>query len=152
MINLGWALTGYFCLSFVLFLALSNTIAGGIFYIFLLLPFYALVLLFWWIYVWSNRTRSARPKYWTWILVLVLQIATILTSPGNCYMFKQGANCYSNLQVIFGGVPRIGPSSAPHWKAAEDAFIVSLVAYGAAVVLGLVTITPGATTRKTRRR
>lgn len=137
MVKLGWALTVYLCLSFTLFLTTSNTIIGGIIYFFLLLPFYGVVLLGWWVWVWKNRTKTAKIKYWIWSIVLVLQISTILASPGNCFGAKQGTRCYSNLQILLSDVPSTGPSSSPHWNQVEDAFLGLLAAYGVALVVGL---------------
>ena len=137
MLKLGWALTVYFCLSFALFLAISNTIIGGIIYLFLLLPFYGIVLLGWWLFVWKNRTKRARIKYWIWSIVLALQVMTILASPGNCFNAKSGSHCYSNLQILIDNVPRTGPSNSPHWQLIEHAFPGLVVAYGVAVVVGL---------------
>lgn len=138
MIKLGWALTVYLFLSFALFLTTSNTIGGGIIYLFLLLPFYGIVLLGWWLFVWQNRNKTAKIKYWIWSIILVLQVATILTSPGNCFGIKQNnSRCYSNLQILLGYAPSTGPSSSPHWNEVENAFLGLLVAYGVALVVGL---------------
>lgn len=138
MVKLGWVLTVYLCLSFILFVATSNTINGAITYFLLLLPFYGIVLLGWWIFIWRNHTKIARIKYWIWSIVLVLQFVTILTSPGNCYGVKQGARCYSNLQILLGNVPITGYSNSLHWKLVEDAWTGMLAAYGVALVIGLL--------------
>jgi hypothetical protein len=138
MIRLGWALTLYFCLSFILFLFTSNTINGGIVYLFLLLPFYGAVLLGWWIFVWKNRTKTGQINYWIWGIVLVLQVLTILVSPGNCFGAKQNARCYSNFQILIGDAPRTGPSNTPHWTLIEDAFLGLVPAYAVAVLVGLI--------------
>jgi len=131
MVKLGWALTAYLFLSFILFLSASNTIAGGIIYLFILLPFYGIVLLGAWLFIGRNRTKTARIKYRIWIIVLALQVATILVSPGDCYGFKQGDRCYSNLQILISG------RNLPHWKLVEDAFLGFVLAYGVAVVVAL---------------
>ena len=138
MFKLGWVLTVYLCLSFAIFLITSNTITGGIIYLFLLLPFYGVVLIGCWVWVWKNRTQAAKIKCWIWGIVLVLQVATILASPGNCFGVKQGApRCYSNLQILLSDVPSTGSSSSPHWNQVEDAFLGFLAAYGVALVMGL---------------
>lgn len=137
MIKLGWVLTVYFCLSFILFFAASNTINGGIVYLFLLLPFYIIILIGWWFFVLLNRTKQARIDYRIWGLVLALQIATLLVSPGNCFGTKQGARCYSNVQILIENIPRTGPSEAPHWTLVEDSFFGFVVAYVVAVWRGL---------------
>ncbi|NJK52010.1 MAG: hypothetical protein HC936_02840 [Leptolyngbyaceae cyanobacterium SU_3_3] len=138
MFKFGWILTVYLCLSFALFLITSYTIAAWIIYLFLLPPFYGVVLRGCWVWIWKNRTLTAKIKYWIWGIVLVLQIATILASPGNCFGVKQGAQCYSNLQILLSDVPRTGPSNSPHWKQVEDAFLGLLAAYGVALVVGLL--------------
>jgi len=135
----GLVLTAYIFLSLILFLTTSFTITGWIVYGLLLLPFYATILLVSWLMIWQNRTKAARIKYWIWSIVLVLQVATILASPGNCYGVKHGASCYSNIQILLGNVPRNGFSNIPHWKQIEDAFSGLLLAYGASVVVGLAT-------------
>lgn len=135
--KLGWIFTLYVCLSFILFLLTSNTINGGIIYIFLLLPFYLIALLVYWLIIIQSPTKSGRIKYWIWSIVLALQIATMLTAPGNCYGTKQGERCYSNLQVLLSDIPRTGPSSAPHWSLVEDAFLGFVAAYILALVFGL---------------
>lgn len=137
MVKLGVMLTIYICLSFILFLATSFTITGWIAYQFLLLPFYAVVLLGWWFFVWLNRTKTARIRCWIWSIVLALQVATILVAPGNCYGLKEGARCYSNLQILIGNVPSTGPSNSLHWELVEDAFLGLLAAYGVSLVVGL---------------
>jgi hypothetical protein len=139
MIKLGQVLTVYIFLSFILFLTTSFTITGWIIYGILLLPFYATILLVSWLTVWQNRTKTAQIKYWIWGIVLVLQVATILASSGNCYGVKQGARCYSNIQILLGNVPRNGSSNLPHWQQIEDAFPKLLLAYGASVVVALAT-------------
>lgn len=138
MIKLGWALTVYLGLSFMVFLVMSNTINGWIIYFLLLLPFYGIVLLGWWIFIWRNHTKIARIKYWILSIVLVLQVATIVTSPGNCYGVKQGARCYSNLQILIGNVPSTGPSNSVHWNLVEDGWMGILAAYGVAFAIGLL--------------
>ena len=137
MIKFGLALTTYFCLSVVLFLITSNTIIGVIVYFFLLLPFYVIALAWLWTIVGQNRTKTLRIKYWIWSLVLALQIATILVAPGNCFRAKEGAPCYSNLQILFGNAPNSGPSDIPHWTLIEHAFPGLVVAYGVSVLVGL---------------
>jgi hypothetical protein len=140
MMKLGWALTVYICLSFVLFLIRSNTISGAILYFFLLLPFYGVVLVAGWSWVWKNRAKTAKIKHWIWGIVLMLQGATVLTSPGNCFGIKQGSRCYSNLQILLGDVPNTGFSNSPHWTLVEDAFLGFLLAYGVVLVVGLTQI------------
>jgi len=137
MITLGWIFTFYIFISFIIFMGTSFTMLGWITYGFMLLPFYGIVLLAWWIYVWKNRTNKAKIRLWIWCIVLLLQVSTILISPGNCYGFSQGSTCYSNLQILLGSVPKNGSSTVLHWKQVEDAFISLLNAYGVMLVVGL---------------
>lgn len=137
MIKFGLVLTIYFCLSVVLFLIASPTIISVIVYFFLLYPLYAIALAWLWIIVLQNRTKTLRIKYWIWSIALALQILTILTAPGNCFRAKEGAPCYSNLQILVGNAPRSGPSDISHWALVEHAFPGLLLAYGVAVLMGL---------------
>ena len=111
LIKLGCLFSGYLCLSLVIFFGVSNTVLSGIFYIFFLLPLYGVVLLGAWYFIWRYRTRRARVKWWIWGVVLGLQIATLLASPGNCYNVKQGDRCYSNLQILVSDMPPTGHGS-----------------------------------------
>ncbi len=138
MIKFGVLLTIYLCLSFLLFLTTSFTVAAGILYLFLLLPFYGILWLGCWIFIWQNRSKTAKLKPWIWGIVLVLQIVTMLTAPGNCYGFKKGDRCYSNLQVLVSNLAREGPNTAPHWHLVEDAFPGLLAAYGVALLAAIL--------------
>ena len=143
MIKFALLLTVYIVVSCILFLVVSNTIAGWIFYLFLLMPFYGIILLICWVASWQNRRKKYQfrnIKYWILGMVLSLQLATLLVSPANCYGFKQGSRCYSNLQVVLTDVPRTGFSNAPHWQAVEDAFFGFLLAYMGSLATGLLTI------------
>ncbi|WP_071527308.1 hypothetical protein [Nodosilinea nodulosa] len=137
MVKLGWAVTIYIFVSFFLFLMTSFTSLGWIVYGLIILPIYAAILLVWWLMVWQNPTKGVRIRYWIWSIVLVLQVSTILASPGNCYGWTQGANCYSNLQIFLGDVPRSGSSNIPHWKPLENNFPVLALAYGVSLVVAL---------------
>ncbi len=137
MVALGWRITIYIFISFFLFIITSFTILGWILYGLFLLPFYGVVLLGWWIFAWKNRAKKAQTRYWIWSIVLVFQFATMLASPGNCYMFNQVSTCYSNYQILLSDVPRYGYSNAAHWQNVENSFIVFLMAYGAALVAAL---------------
>ncbi|MBM0745276.1 hypothetical protein JOY44_27785 (plasmid) [Phormidium sp. CLA17] len=137
MIKFGLVLTIYFCLSVVLFLIASNTIIGFIVYTVVLYPLYAIALAWLWTIVLQSRTKTFRIKYRIWSIALALQVATILMSPGNCFRAKDGAPCYSNLQILLGNAPRSGPSDIPHWTLVEHAFPGLLLAYGVAILVGL---------------
>ncbi|MBD2341757.1 hypothetical protein H6G64_32995 [Calothrix sp. FACHB-156] len=138
MIKFGLGFTAYILFSFSLFLAASNTISGGIVYLFLLLPFYGVVLLLTWLFIANNRTKTVKIKYRVWGIVLALQLATLLTSPGNCYGVKQGSRCYSNLQVLIENIPRTEYSNLPHWTLVEDAFLGILLGYAIALLWGIL--------------
>ncbi|MCM1981725.1 hypothetical protein [Lyngbya confervoides] len=142
--RLAWCFTLYLAVSFILFLMASNTILGAIAYLFLLLPFYGILLILCWLLAWRHRGNSVTVKRWIWGLVLGLQVLTLLASPGNCFSFKQGDRCYSNLQILAGRASRSGPQTIPHWHIVEDAFPALLVAYGVSVATGLLktSVTP----------
>lgn len=139
IVKFGWAVTVYLVLSFILFLTTSFTMMGWIIYLFLLLPIYSIILLGLCFFVWRNRSKSIQVKCWIWQIVLVLQLATIIVSPGNCYGFTQGDRCYSHLQILAGGAPNQGFSATPipHWKIVEDSFLGVTVAYGVALTIGI---------------
>lgn len=138
MLDLGWIFTLYVFFSLALFFATSFTILGWIIYGLFLLPAYAIILLVWWLVVWENRDRKARLRPWLWVIVLLLQAAAILASPGHCYGWKQGSRCYSNLQVLVGHAPRGGGSAKiPHWTVVEDNFHTLVLAYGASLAVAL---------------
>ncbi|AFY37584.1 hypothetical protein Lepto7376_1228 [[Leptolyngbya] sp. PCC 7376] len=138
MIKLGLLWTGYLILSFVIFLLASFTINGWIVYIFVLLPLYGLILLFGWLRLLKHRNERAQFSHGRWLTVIVLQIAVLLTSPGNCYMANQGARCYSNFQILFDNVPQSGMVlNAPHWIIVEDSFYGFVLAYCVALIIGV---------------
>lgn len=137
MLKVGGLLTLYLGASLILFMVASNTINGAIIYLLALLPIYGAVLIVGWILAWQRRHQPLRLHYGLWGVVLALQLATLLTSPANCFRAKEGARCYSNLQVLVGSVPRTGESSAPHWILVEDAFPGVLIAYDVALILGV---------------
>jgi hypothetical protein len=136
-VDFGFLLTGYCLLSLVLFLATSFTTLGWIIHGFILIPLYGLVVLIWWLVAAQIPARTVRLRRGLWAVVLVLQLATILASPGNCYAWKQGNRCYSNLQVLMGRAPAGGSSRAPHWSLVENNFHTMALAYGASVVLAV---------------
>ncbi len=129
MIKLGWYLTFYVILSWLLFLFTAPTILGWIAFFFVLPYFYGILLLCWWIFVHRNRNKNPRVKPWIWVTISILQLATILTAPGSCFGVKQGDRCYSNIQYL------LSPDK-PHWTLVEDAFWGFLLAYCIAVCLG----------------
>ncbi|BAB78193.1 hypothetical protein ACN23B_27505 (plasmid) [Anabaena sp. FACHB-709] len=138
MVKFGLGFTAYILLSFSFFLAASNTIIGGIVYFFLLLPFFGVILLLTWIFIVKNRTRTVKIKYKIWGIVLGLQLAVLLTSPGNCYGVKQSGRCYSNLQILIENIPPTGYSNLPHWTLVEDAFLGLLLGYAIALLWGIL--------------
>ncbi|MEM8612681.1 MAG: hypothetical protein AAGF93_11735 [Cyanobacteria bacterium P01_H01_bin.105] len=141
VLKLSLLLTVYMGLSFALFLGISNTLLGGIVYLFWLLPLYGALLLGVWILALRHRQKLARIKIWLWLVIGILQIATLLTSPGNCYGVKQGDRCYSNLQIVASDVSRAGPNDVAHWQLVEDAFPGLAIAYGLSLAAGISTIT-----------
>lgn len=141
VLKISLLLTAYMGLSFALFLGISNTLIGGIVYLFWLLPLYGALLLGIWILAFRHRQKLARMKVWLWLVIGVLQMATLLTSPGNCYGVKQGDRCYSNLQILASDVSRTGPNDATHWSLIEDGFAGLAIAYGLTLAAGIATTT-----------
>ncbi len=137
MVKFGWSLTAYLCLSAVLFLVASNTILGGIIYLFLIFPIYAAIGLGWWIVVWRNPQGTVRLNRWLWAIAIGLQILTIATSPGNCFGVKQGDRCYSNLQILLTNLERSGANQAEHWPLVEDAFPGVAIAHAVALAIAV---------------
>jgi hypothetical protein len=136
-LDFAWALTGYVLVSFVLFLATSFTTLGWILYVLILLPIYAVIVLARWLSLGRNHGDRVRTRIWIWPVVLVLQVAVLLTSPGNCYGWSQGDRCYSNLQIVMGQAPRSGPSKLARWKPVENSFHLFILAYGASLALAV---------------
>jgi hypothetical protein len=136
-VDFGWALTGYLVLSLIILLATSFTTLGWIIHGLILLPIFSIVLVVWWLIASQTRTSRVRVRWWTWALVLLLQVATILVSPGNCYGWSQGKGCYSNLQILMGRAPRTGPAEASPWKPIASHVHSVALAYAACVVLAV---------------
>lgn len=131
-------LTAYCSVSFVLFAIMSNTLMGGLVYLFLFLPLYGLSVVAGWVFAWQYWSKTVRFRSGYWGSVLTLQILTCLTSPGNCFGVKQGDRCYSNLQILVGQASRSGMNTVPHWPLVEDAFYGLAIAYSAALIVSLV--------------
>ena len=133
----GW--TAYLILSFAIFGLASFTLHAWIAYIFLLGPFYLVV----WILGMANilKQRHKIPIFnrFIWIVIFILQALISLTAAGNCYGFKSGNSCYSNLQILFGNAPRYGASNVPPWMIIEHLFFCFLAAYAVALIIGMWT-------------
>ncbi|OKH13783.1 hypothetical protein [[Limnothrix rosea] IAM M-220] len=135
--KLGLAWTAYLILSFAIFLGLSNTLHAAIAYIFLLAPFYGVIGIIGGAISLKNRHKIPIFNRVIWIIIFILQSLISLTAAGNCYNFKQGSPCYSNLQILIGNAPRFGASDIPHWIIVEHAFFGFLAAYAVALVMGV---------------
>jgi len=70
-------------------------------------------------WMWAKRSakwsQSIPFRPWIWSIVLPLQVLMILVLPSNCYGWKQGSACYSNLQILVEHLPRNAPTGVPHW-------------------------------------
>lgn len=140
IVHLGLALTVYCTLSFILFFATSFTINGWILYLVVLPLLHGGLVLGSWASIFGHRPRIAHVRWRIWGVILALQIATMIVSPGNCYGTTSHGLCYSNLQVLVGNVPRTGPSNAPHWPLVENSFPGFLLAYSVALTRGVTSI------------
>jgi hypothetical protein len=132
---------GYLLLSTLLFMGSSFTMLAWIVYLFFLLPFYGFLILL--LAALTSRYRGYRlqVKPLFLILVLVSQTLAIIVSPGNCYGFKQGNQCYSLAQVWWGNLGEISfQNQPPHWSAIEQSFLPLLVIYGFLLVLSISTL------------
>jgi hypothetical protein len=68
----------------------------------------------------NKATQELRFKWWILGIILSLQLATIITSPADCYRFLQGDRCQSKLNIL---MKRARPPSGeivPHWTLVED--------------------------------
>ncbi len=135
--KLGFAWTAYLILSFVIFLVVSNTMHAAIAYIFLLGPFYCVIWVFGMGKSLKHRHKIPIFSRFIWIVIFILQALVSLTAAGNCYNFKQGSPCYSNLQILVGNAPSFGASNIIPWKIVEHAFFGFLIAYAVALILGV---------------
>lgn len=136
-VDFGWALTGYLFVSLVLLFATSFTTLGWIIHGLILLPIFSIVVIVWWWIAGQNPAGRVRVRYWIWAIVLVLQVATILVSPGNCYGWNQGKSCYSNLQIVMGRAPATGPGTTPAWKPLASNVHTVALAYAVSVVVAV---------------
>ncbi len=134
----------YILFSASLFLATSNnTMWAWILYLFFLFPCYGIILTIYYYQTKQSKTSHQRGRLRSliWGLILILQIATIVTSSADCYRFLQGDRCQSNLNIM---MKRDRPPSGnvvPHWTLVEDYFFpVFLVSY--VTLLLVVTIQP----------
>jgi hypothetical protein len=117
---------------------MANTIPAWLVYIFILLPFYLL----WIIYLIGISIENSKNqkvtiryrKFWLYSIV-AFQILTILSSPANCYGWKQGKACYSLIQALLTNVE----DNPTHWII-ESMFPVFFFLYLGSIVVLLVRI------------
>ena len=60
---------------------------------------------------------------WIWTMILPLQLAIMVVSPGNCYGWKQGKVCYSNIQLWVEHLPRDTTLNVPYWVIGDGVFV-----------------------------
>ncbi len=124
--------------SIVIHCGMANTIPAWLVYIFILLPFYLL----WIIYLIGISIENSKNqkvtiryrKFWLYSIV-AFQILTILSSPANCYGWKQGKACYSLIQALLTNVE----DNPTHWII-ESMFPVFFFLYLGSIVVLLVRI------------
>lgn len=136
-IAFGWALTAYLLISLIVLFATSFTTLGWIIHGLILLPIFLIVLVVWWLIAGQTRASRVRIRSWTWAIVLLLQVATILVSPGNCYGWSQGKSCYSNLQILMNQAPATGPGKMAPWTSIGSHVHTVALAYAGSVVLAV---------------
>ncbi|TAD76251.1 MAG: hypothetical protein EA001_12575 [Oscillatoriales cyanobacterium] len=136
-----FAFVGYLLFSTILFMGSSFTMLAWIVYLFLLLPVYGGLLIV--LLTLTHRYRGWRLRVRSPLAIItgMTQILAIITSPGNCYGFKQGNQCYSLAQVWWGNVGEISfQNQPPHWTAIEQAFYPLLAIHVAMLLLTTVTL------------
>lgn len=119
----------------------SFTMLAWIVYLFFLLPFYGGLLIL--LLALTTRYRGYRLQVRSpfALIAITAQILAIVTSPGNCYGFTQGNQCYSLAQVWWGNVGEISfQNQPPHWTAIEQAFYPLIAIYLAMLVVVIVTL------------
>jgi hypothetical protein len=113
-----WKFSTFFALytlvSLVIYLTTSFTIPAWLVYLFILLPFYLVCILYLINFNLKYRREMLRYRKLPLYVSVVFQLLIILTSPANCYGWKQGSACYSFIQSHLIDVS----SHPPHWRIA----------------------------------
>lgn len=135
------AFAGYILFSTILFMGSSFTMLAWIVYLLFLLPFYGGLLIG--VLALTSRYRGHRLQVRSSfaIITVIAQMLAVITSPGNCYGFKQGNQCYSLAQVWWGNVGEISfQNQPPHWTVIEQAFYPLLAIHIAMLVVTTATL------------
>lgn len=120
----------YAIVSLIVYLTTSFSSLAWIVAIFVLLPFYGIVVI--WLLATTIKKRNAKVRYYKAFipLILILLAAKILSSPASCYGWNQGNSCYSLLQLLLDPANlKTISNSPPHWLAIESIFPVALILY-----------------------
>lgn len=124
-----WKFTKFFALYVIVSLGIyfltSFTIPAWLLYLFILVPFYIICLLYLINLSLKYRQKMLRYRRLPLYLSFLFQFLIILTSPTNCYGWKQGQACYSFIQTHFSGSNLTSfQSTSPHWSVVENMFPV----------------------------
>ena len=135
------AFSGYLLFSVILFMGSSFTMLAWIVYLFFLLPFYGGLLILLLALTTRYRGRRLQVRSSFALITGITQVFAIITSPGNCYGFTQGNQCYSLAQVWWGNVGEISfQNQPPHWTAIEQAFYPLIAIHIAMLVVVIATL------------
>jgi hypothetical protein len=135
------AFVGYLLFSLILFMGSAFTMLGWMVYLFFLLPFYGGLLIVLLALTHRYRGRRLQVRSPFAITAGITQVLAIITSPGNCYGFTQGNQCYSLAQVWWGNAREISfHNQPPHWTAIEQAFYPLLAIHVAMLVVTIATL------------
>jgi hypothetical protein len=131
----------YAIVSLIVYLTTSFSSLAWIIAFFSLLPFYG-VCVIGMISAVTKKSNSRVRYYKAFIpLILILQIAKILSSPASCYGWNQGNSCYSLLQLLLDSADlKTLSNTPPHWLTIESMFPIALILYMISVGAFLLTI------------
>lgn len=87
--------------------------------------YYAIIVLlcFWRVKLQPKWTQPIPFRPWIWAMILPVQLAIMAISPSNCYGWKQGKVCYSNIQLWVEHLPRDATLNVPYWVIGDGTFV-----------------------------
>ena len=103
--------------------------------------YYAIIVLpcFWRVKLQPKWTKPIPFRPWIWAMILPLQLAIMAVSPGNCYGWKQGKICYSNIQLWVEHLPKDTTLNVPYWVIGDGILvgILLIIIYGVLLFFAL---------------